>query len=861
MGTRADERDAQGGSGRTPLIERMPRGGSEPEAVLDAFLDWVDEAGLEPYPAQEEAFLELMAGRHVILATPTGSGKSLVAALLHFKAMCEWQRSFYTSPTKALASEKFFWLCREFGPENVGMLTGDAAINPDAPVVCCTTEILANMALRRGESTPAPYVIMDEFHYYGDRERGTAWQIPLLALPRAQFLLMSATLGDTRWLADRLRERSGREVAQVFSEQRPVPLDFSYRETSLHETVETLLSDGLFPIYIVHFTQREAAEQAQALTSARICTREGRERIHDAIGGFRFDSPYSKDLRRFLSFGIGVHHAGLLPKHRLLVEQLAQQGLLRVICGTDTLGVGVNIPIRTVVFSQLAKFDGEKVAILNPREFRQIAGRAGRRGFDDRGSVVCQAPRQVIERKKGKGGGGGAKKSADSRPGRGPAGRALPTWNEAIFERLIHQPHVPLESSFRLGHGMVVQLLQREGSNQEQTGYRAVIDLIDRSHEPQPRKRRLRVDAAALFRSLRRAGIVEVVADPRTGRRSVRIESDLQFDFSLNHTLSLYLVDALAALDPAAETYPLEVLSLCEAILDNPMPILLAQQDRLRGERIAELKAAGVPYEDRIRELDEVTYPKPSADFIHATFDLFADAHPWIQHDGVHPKSIARDMYERYTDFNQYVRDLGIARVEGRLLRYLGDVYKTLLQNVPDAAKTDEVRDVIAYLRTMLEQVDSSLFDEWERMRFPGAPLKERPSESERLRPDLGRDPRALRARVRAELHLLVRALSRRDYEAALACVQADPAEPWTTARFEAALAPFHAEHGEIVFTPRARLAEFTRMQEVGHRRWEVSQVLLDAKDENFWHVEGMVDLPEDGRSDGPLVRLRWIGD
>jgi superfamily II RNA helicase len=694
---------------RIPLIERVPEGRIRgPEVVLDRFMEWVADSGLEPYPAQEEAFLEIMAGRNVILATPTGSGKSLVAVLLHFKAFCEWERSFYTSPTKALASEKFFWLCREFGAENVGMLTGDASINVDAPVLCCTTEILAQMALRRGTQTPAPYVVMDEFHYYADRDRGTAWQIPLLTLARTQFLLMSATLGDTREIAERLRARTGRETSLVYSEDRPVPLDFSYRETPLHETIEGLLEEGLAPIYIVHFTQREAAEQAQALTSARICSREERERISEVIGSFRFTTPYGKELRRFLGFGVGVHHAGLLPKHRLLVEQLAQQGLLRVICGTDTLGVGVNIPIRTVVFSQLCKFDGEKVALLGTREFRQIAGRAGRRGFDTRGSVVCQAPREAIERKKRRESGGKPRKGGAARSGGSSGARGDLSWNEATFNRLIHQPPAPLRPTFRLGHGMVVQILQREAdaaaddSGDPHSGYGAVIDLVDRAHELPSRKRQLRRDAAELFRSLRRAGIVEVVRDPETQRRCVRVERELQLDFSLNHALSLYLVDAIAALDPHLPEYALEVVTLAEAILDDPSPILWAQQDVLKREKITALKAAGVPFEDRIREIDQITYPKPNAEFIYQTFEVFAAAHPWIQHDGVHPKSVVREMYERYADFSEYVRDLNIARIEGRLLRYLADVYKTLVQNVPDPAKSAELYDVIAYLRAML---------------------------------------------------------------------------------------------------------------------------------------------------------------
>ena len=426
------------------LADRIPpRGTSDPDEILSLFLDWVSSTGLTLYPAQEEALLEVMAGKHVILGTPTGSGKSLVALGLHFKAACEGKVSFYTSPIKALASEKFFSLCGELGPENVGMLTGDASINAEASVLCCTAEVLSNMALRRGPALEAPYVVMDEFHYYADKERGVAWQVPLLVLPGTQFLLMSATLGDTRAIAERLQRDTGREVAHVTSDERPVPLDYEYGETPLHETIEGLLAAKKSPIYVVNFTQRECAELAQSLTSVKIGTREEREEIRKVVAGIRLSTPYGKEFRRFLSFGIGVHHAGLLPKYRLLVEQLAQKGLLHVICGTDTLGVGVNIPIRTVLFTKLAKFDGTKVGLLSVREFKQISGRAGRRGFDDRGSVVAQAPEHIVEKRQ-------AEKKSEVSGKRIRTVRAPPKgevfWTVETFQKLIARPPVGVSS-------------------------------------------------------------------------------------------------------------------------------------------------------------------------------------------------------------------------------------------------------------------------------------------------------------------------------------------------------------------------------------------------------------------------------
>jgi superfamily II RNA helicase len=842
------------------LGARVPPGGSrEPDEILDRFLAWITDQGLEPFPHQEEALLELMADRHVVLGTPTGSGKSLVALGLHFKALCEGQRSFYTAPIKALVSEKFFALCDDFGPADVGMLTGDASINPDAPILCCTTEVLANMCLRQGERTDAPYVVMDEFHYYADRERGVSWQIPLLSLPDTRFLLMSATLGNTAVIEARLRERTGREVAGVFSDERPVPLDFDYREAPLHETIQDLLDAAKAPVYVVSFTQRECAERAQALTSVKVCSREEKRAIAAALAGFRFDTAYGGEFQRFVRSGIGVHHAGLLPKYRLLVERLAQAGHLKVICGTDTLGVGVNIPIRTVVFSKLCKFDGEKVAILGIREFKQIAGRAGRKGFDERGSVVAQAPEHVIENKRlaARAAEAGAKRRRVVKK-KAPA-RGFVPWNRETFERLIARPPEMLESRFDVSHGMLVSVLQRQGVGDEpRGGYGALADLIARAHESPAAKARHRRRAAVLFRSLRRAGIVRTVRDAETGRRRVRVNEALQIDFSLHHTLSLFLVEAVSSLETEAPDYPLEVLSLVEAILENPQPILRAQTRKARDDLLARLKAEGVPYEDRIRQLEQVTHPQPEAEFIHAAFQDFATTHPWVRAESIHPKSVARAMFEDYRSFVETVREYGIARSEGVLLRYLSQVHNALLKTVPEAAQTQEVIDLIAYLRTLLQRVDSSLVEAWEALLHPA----ERPAEAAAapLRFDLASQPRLLAARVRSELHGLVRALAARDFSEAAGCVRSDPDDPWDEGCFERALAPFFEEYDGIVFTPDARQSRRTLLKKTGPRTWDVSQVLVDPLGDELWAVQGEVDLISDRDPEGPLVRLRRIG-
>jgi hypothetical protein len=838
------------------LIDRVPLGAplTDPGAILDRFVRWVSDTGLTPYPHQEQALLELAAAKHVVLSTPTGSGKSLVALGLHFKALCEGKRSFYTAPIKALVNEKFFALCETLGHENVGMLTGDASINWAAPLICCTQEVLANMSLRQGARTDAPYVVVDEFHFYGDRERGWAWQVPLLTLKNSTFLLMSATLGNTAPIEEKLEAITGRAVAHVFSDERPVPLDYEYRETPLHETVEELLEQRRAPIYVVNFTQREAVEVAAALTSAKVASREVRSRIAEQIADFRFDTPFGREMKRIVSHGIGLHHAGLLPKYRLLVEQLSQQGLLRVISGTDTLGVGVNIPIRSVLFTKLSKFDGERVRVLSARDFKQIAGRAGRRGFDTRGSVVCQAPEYLIEAKQAarkRRGGDGRARAKPGKSRRPPPG--FVGWSEDTFDQLVKRPPEALYSVFRVTHGMMISVLQREAADLgRRGGYGALAELIGRCHETPARKRRLLRESAVLFRALRRAGVVHVA------NHHARVDPELQRDFSLHQALSLYLVDAIAALSAEAPDFHLQVVSLAEAVLEDPNAILQQQLKVLRNELMERLKADRVPFEERIAKLDELRLPAPEADFIYATFRVFAEHHPWVAEEGVRPKSIAREMIEEYASFDGVVRRWGLQRSEGVLLRYLSQVYATLEQTVPDVAKNEPLEDAIAYLRELVRRTDSSLLAAWEsRSAAPAVPAVEPPVALRKRPPrDLASEPKALRARVRAELRALVRALAEGDFEEAARSVRQDPDDAWDAVRLAHELREFLSEHGELRYEPAAQRAHHTVLTPVAPRRFRVQQTLLDPAGDEHGYLEGEIDLTVGPEPEGPLVRV-----
>ncbi len=682
------------------------------DELLDAFIEWSLVAGLELYPHQEEAILRLLAGENVVLATPTGSGKSLVALAGAFAMLAQQRRAVYTAPIKALVSEKFFELTAAFGPADVGMVTGDASVNGDAHVIACTAEILAQRTLRSGADTPVDLVVMDEFHYYGDRDRGWAWQVPLLQLPGAQFLLMSATLGDTKALQRDLTARTGRPTALVASAERPVPLDVEYRETPLHVSIEELLKSARVPVYIVHFTQRDATARAQSLTSMRVLNDTEKAAVKEAVGGFRFDTPIGKDLRRFVLAGIGVHHAGMLPKYRLLVEKLAQQGLLKLVCGTDTLGVGVNVPIRTVLFTQLYKYDGRRSRVLSVRDFQQIAGRAGRRGFDTVGSVWVQAPQHAVENKRAEMRAAGDPAKLRKLVRKKPPERGYAHYDDKTLKRLWEGTPETLESSFDVSHAMMLNVLDRHTD-----GCAAMKALLVDNHEPRQRQRRHIRKAIGVFRSLLDAQIVEVLDEPEPAGRRVRVNLDLQDDFRLNQPLGLFAVEALGVLDREAPDYWSQALSVVESVLEDPTAVLIAQRDAARDELMTQLKTEGVEYEERMARLAEVTWPKPESEFIEPAFAVFAQHHPWVGQLRVSPKSVLRDMVEHADTFNQYVSRYGLKRSEGLLLRYLTDCYKALVQTVPAVAVNDRLAEVTKWLSELLNKVDSSLLDEWERLR------------------------------------------------------------------------------------------------------------------------------------------------
>ena len=842
----------------TTLTDLLPPGPAgqqadppDPDAIFSAFAGWAKDHGLSLYPHQEEALIEVVMGSNVILSTPTGSGKSLVATGAHFTALANNQRSYYTAPIKALVSEKFFALCDIFGASKVGMMTGDASVNAKAPIICCTAEILAAIALRDGADADVGQVIMDEFHYYADPDRGWAWQVPLIELPKAQFVLMSATLGDVTRFQEDLTRRTGWPTAVVKNAVRPVPLNFSFSLEPLHEKISELLTTDQAPVYIVHFTQAAALEQAQALMSTNMATRAEKDKIAEMIGDFRFSSGFGKTLSRLVRHGIGVHHAGMLPKYRRLVETLAQAGLLKVICGTDTLGVGINVPIRTVVFTSLSKYDGKKTRLLQVREFHQIAGRAGRAGFDTTGRVVVQAPEHVIENEKSfnkalaKTGGDTAlarRRVVKKKPPEG-----MVSWGEPTFERLVSSEPEPLTSSFTVTHAMVLNVIDRPGN-----AFAAFKHLLRDNHEDRARQRKHIHHAIEIYRALLAGGVIERLEAPDEQGRYVRLTVDLQYDFALNQPLSPFALAAIDLLDADSESYALDVLSVIESTLDNPRQILSAQQFRARGEAVAAMKADGIEYEERMELLDSVTWPKPLEDVLEAGYEIYRRGHPWVGDYEVTPKSVVRDMFERAMTFGEYVQLYGLTRSEGVVLRYLADAYKALRQTVPDQAKTEEVTDLIEWLGELVRQVDSSLVDEWEKLTNPD------PESAVVTAP-----PKTLTRNTRAFRVLVRNALFRRVTLAALGHYtelgELDAADGWNAAAWEEAVEDYFEVHDELGTGPDARGPAMLIIDE-GKTSWTVRQIFDDPAGDHDWGIFATIDLAASDEAGVAVVHVTDVG-
>ena len=830
------------------------------DRIVEGFIASQQAIGRSLYPHQEEALLAIAAGDHVIAATPTGSGKTTIAYCAIFAAMARGQRSYYTAPIKALVSEKFFDLVSQFGAENVGMMTGDSSVNHDAPIIVCTAEILANHALRDGPTSDVGLAVMDEFHFYGDPQRGWAWQVPLVELPDCQFVLMSATLGDVSFFEEDLEQRTGRPVTTIDDAPRPVPLDFRWSLEPLPDTIATIVEDRDAPVYIVHFTQKEALEQAQALKGQKILTAAEKEQVREIIGDFRFARGFGRVLSGLVREGIGVHHAGMLPKYRRLVEKLAQSGLLKIICGTDTLGVGINVPIRTVLLTGLAKYDGRRTRLLNAREFHQIAGRAGRAGFDTVGHVVVQAPPWTIEFEKerakvrareeaGTAPNSAKKRKKEPRP-KVPDGAV--TWSEQNLAKLVENPPEQLRPHLRITASMVLALIARPGD-----AIAAGRHLIMTSHQTRTQKLALVKQAVDIFRGLRDADIIEILDQPDHLGRRIALVEDLQLDFTMNQPLAPFAIAMIDSLDEESDTVTLDTVSIIEAILEDPMQILLAQQNAAKGELLAELKADGVEYTERMAQLDEVTWPRPLAEDLEAALEIYRGKHPWVRAGDLSPKSIVREIYETGQTFSEFVQRYSLARSEGIVLRYLSDAYQAMRRTIPQDLRTTQLEDMIEWLGVLVRGIDSSLLDEWEALTHPEDPT----DGAEEIRPStprgLSAQTKVLRTMVRSAMWQRVEHFA---FEREARLAELDGASGWDRKAWAEAMDDYYDTYDHVGIDGPARSPQLLQITEES-KVWRIRQVLDDPDHNRDWGIEAELDLEATDEAGEPVLAITHVGE
>ena len=628
---------------------------------------------------------------------------------------------------------------------------------------------------------------------------------------------------------------------------RPVPLTYEYTLDPLEKTVELAFGKGETPIYVVHFSQDAALETANALASTGVSSKEQRAAIAEAIKGTKFTTAFGKILQRLLRTGIGIHHAGMLPRYRRLVEQLAQQGLLPVICGTDTLGVGINVPIHSVVLTALTKFDGTKMRKLRAREFHQIAGRAGRMGFDTEGLVIAEAPEFEIENAKALAkAGNDPKKLKKVKRKKAPEG--FVTWNENTFDKLIDAAPETLVPHMKITHSMVLNEVEQGGDAR----YR-IDRLIDDSAQTPEQKERLHARADEIFQTLFDTNVIET-EDRDDGGKDYFMTVDMPDDFALDQPLSPFLLAALELLDPESDTYALDVISMVEATLEDPKQVLRAQERQARDEAMIRMKEDGLDYDERMDRLQEITYPKPLEDMLQAAFDEYRHDVPWANDYWLSPKSVVRDMVETASDFTGYIARYNIARSEGTLLRYLSDAYRALARTVPQEKRDEQLDDIISWLRVVVRSIDSSLVDEWENA---GTDTDASEAAANLAAPGAKQavveDRRGLTVLVRNAMFRRVQLmdLDKPDELGAL-----DKDWGYGVHEWEDTLDDYYDEHEYVNIDAKARSGELfilDESKENSEHSWKVRQIIDDSDGDHDWAITGTVDL-DTTQSSGEVV-------
>ncbi len=687
---------------------------------------------LEPYPVQEKAIEKIVAGESVLVTVPTGTGKTLMAKAGIWKALARGETAIYTTPLRALTEEKYRELCDDFGADKVGFATGDYKVNPDAPVQVIVAEILWNKIYGDRVHAPADVVIMDEGHYFNDPERGHVWEQSIIGLDaRSQLVILSATVGDAEQFCNWVYSCRRVELALVQSNERKIPLYHQYRESYLIEVARDLFQKGECPTIIFTFGRELCFERARLLKScSRFTTDEERARIAEVAEATLLDRGISKELKPLLLHGIGIHHAGILPKYKQMVERLTLERLIKFVVSTETISAGINLPAKRVIFPEMRKYIQGKARLLNSAEYHQMAGRAGRPQFDTDGVAIALAPEAVVQtiRKEMKDAQKGRFTVDENKVRRTAYSRAKAeaqkdgdvTWDEEAFNRVVAGKPAPLRSQTKITAEQILAIGLPD-LTEEQLGpteapapppesdlppslhlnIKTVIDnLLLSDHDKVGAQKRL----AQVTDNLRALGIVD-----EHGRQVAG-----QVVNQLRGIDGLFVFFALRKQDLG---YP-ELRELVEFLVDHEVVWKLLQRkvddkkrewikNRLRERRREEPQ---VSWEDVEAEYEQ-KFPRELSpvEQIHADF-LAAVPHPEL-HGGKKRKVIWAAMEEAQLGFFEFVEREDLAAEEGNLFSYLARVMKCA-RMLRQATGLGEFETVERAVRDVLSVVDERVIEE-----------------------------------------------------------------------------------------------------------------------------------------------------
>jgi hypothetical protein len=693
------------------------------------------DRGLEPYPVQERAIERIFRGESVLVTVPTGTGKTLMAKAGIHKALREGKRAIYTTPLRALTEEKFRELVEDFGEPNVGFATGDYRVRPEAPVQVLVAEILWNRIFGDRAVAPAEIVIMDEGHYFNEPERGYVWEQSIIALdPRAQLVILSATVGEADAFCQWVYLCRRVPMALVESFDRRVPLRHDFRELYLLDLVRELVAAGDVPAIIFTFSREQCFERARLLKSCpRFTTDEERVRIGELSSGVLLDRGFAKDLWPLLQHGIGVHHAGILPRYKQLVERLTLERLLKIVVSTETISAGINLPARCVVFPELRKHIQGKSRLLTSAEYHQMSGRAGRPQFDSEGLAVTLAPEEVVhdireEQRAAKKGRFSVdeerlRRSAYARARSDAQRRGDVTWDPEAHTRLVRGQPAPLRSQTRITAEQIlaiglpdltVEQLPGEALTGEEPALPepelpasmkldivAVIDhlLLEPRQRVQAQKRLAQVTA-----NLRALEIID--------ERGVQQRGEVVGQLRGVDGLFVYHCLMTRDLDHA------QCRALCEYLLDHDaIHKQLTRKEReqrkewirnrLRERRREEPQ---LTWEDVEAEYEE-RFPRELTPVEQAHAELLARLpHPEL-HGGKVAKAIWAEMDDGGLSFMEMVEKHTLQAEEGNLFTYLARVMKTG-RMLAAATGVGHFASIEAAVRRRLAEVDSRVLEE-----------------------------------------------------------------------------------------------------------------------------------------------------